>query len=131
MRRVYDFLKNAETYYLATIDEGTPRVRPFGTVNIFNDKLYIQTGKGKDVYNQILKNPRVEICAMLEGDWIRVNAELVLDDNIEAQEDMLNNYPHLRALYTTGAEGNTACFYMRNAEAVIASFTKPGEEILF
>ncbi len=131
MKKVYDFLKQANTYYIATMDGDQPRVRPFGTVCIFEDKLYIQTGKGKSVAEQIARNPKVELCAMKDGEWIRVSAELVEDDRTEAQEAMLNDYPSLRAMYTTGKEGNTIVYYLSGAKAVISSFTHEPEIIEF
>ena len=131
MKRVYDFLKEAGTYYLATMDGDQPRVRPFGTVNIFEDKLYIQTGKGKAVANQIAVNPKVEICAMKGDEWIRVAATLVEDDRVEAQESMLNSYPSLRAMYKTGSDGNTIVYYLKDAVATISSFSHAPIEIKF
>ena len=131
MKRVYDFLKQAETYYLATVEGNQPRVRPFGTVNIFEDKLYIQTGKGKAVANQIAANPKVEICAMKGDEWIRVAATLVEDDRVEAQESMLNAYPSLRAMYKTGPDGNTIVYYLKDASATISSFSHAPIEIKF
>ena len=131
MKRVYEFLKTAETYYLATVEGDQPRVRPFGTVNIFENKLYIQTGKSKNVAKQISSNPKVEICAMKGDEWIRVTGTLVLDERTEAQESMLNNYPSLRAMYTTGPNGNTAVFFFRDAVATICSFSHGPEVITF
>lgn len=131
MKRVYDFLKEAGTYYLATIDGDQSRVRPFGTVNIFEDKLYIQTGKGKSVAKQIANNPKVEICAMKGDEWIRVAATLVEDDRVEAQESMLNSYPSLRAMYKTGSDGNTIVYYLKDAVATISSFSHAPIEIKF
>lgn len=131
MKRVYEFLKTAETYYLATVEGDQPRVRPFGTVNIFENKLYIQTGKSKNVAKQISSNPKVEICAMKGDEWIRVTGTLVLDERTEAQESMLNNYPSLRAMYTTGPNGNTAVFFFRDAVATISSFSHVPEVITF
>ena len=78
---VCKFLKAAGTYYLATVDGDKPRVRPFGTAHIYNGKLYIQTGKKKAVSHQIAANPNVEICAMADGDWLRIEGELVEDDD--------------------------------------------------
>ena len=123
MKRVYDFLKAAETYYLATVEGDRPHVRPFGTVHIFEDKLYIQTGKGKKVAEQIAKNPKVELCAMKGDEWIRVAGTLVYDDRTEAQESMLDEYPSLRAMYKTGPDGNTAVYYFKDATATISSFS--------
>ena len=99
MKKVNDFLKDAGVYYLATVDGDKPRVRPFGTVNIFEDKLYIQTGKVKPVSKQIAANPNVEICAFKDGSWLRVSGELVLDDRFEAKKSMLDAYPELRRMY--------------------------------
>ncbi|MCD8011214.1 MAG: pyridoxamine 5'-phosphate oxidase family protein [Lachnospiraceae bacterium] len=129
MNRVYDFLKKAGTYYLATDDNGQPRVRPFGTIHVFEDKLYIQTGKTKDVAKQIAANPKVEICAMLGDEWIRLCGTLAIDDRKEAQESMLDAYPHLRNMYTTGPDGNTAVFYFKDGTATISSFSHEPEVI--
>ena len=96
MQRVVDFLKAANTYYLATVDGDQPRVRPFGTAHIFEGKLYIQTGKVKDVSKQIHANPKVEICAFHNGEWLRVAGELVEDDRVEARQSMLDAYPSLQ-----------------------------------
>ena len=123
MNRVYEFLKAAGTYYLATVDGDQPRVRPFGTIHIFEGKLYIQTGKSKNVAKQINAHPTAELCAMKGDEWIRVTGTLVLDDRIEAQESMLDEYPSLRAMYTTGPNGNTAVYYFKDATATISSFS--------
>ncbi len=131
MKKVYDFLKEAETYYLATVDGGQARVRPFGTVNIFEDKLYIQTGKGKAVNEQIKANGKAELCAMKGDEWIRVSGTLVADDRVEAGEAMLNAYPDLRNMYTTGENGNSVVYYFKDATAVISAFSHEPEIIKF
>ena len=130
MQEVYDFLKNAETYYLATMDGDQPRVRPFGTVDIFDGKLYIQTGKVKDVAKQIAANPKVEICAFKDGRWLRLSGELVEDDRREAKKHLLDNYPMLRHMYNED-DGNTLVLYFKNATAVFSSFTEAPRTICF
>ncbi len=130
MKTVYDFLKSAGTYYLATVDGDQPRVRPFGTVNIFEDKLYIQTGKVKDVSKQIHANPKVEICACLEADWLRVSGELVEDDRREARQSMLDAYPALQHMYSAD-DGNTEVFYFKDATATFSSFSKEPRIVKF
>ena len=130
MKRVYDFLKTAQTYYLATVEGNQPRVRPFGTVKIFEDKLYIQTGKIKPVSKQIAANPLVEICAFTNGEWLRVSGTLVEDDRLEAKKSMLDAYPELRGMYNEN-DGNTQVFYFKDATAVFSSFTKAPETITF
>lgn len=131
MKRVYDFLKAAGTYYLATVEGDQPRVRPFGTVHIYEGKLYIQTGKGKNVAKQIGTDPKVEVCAMKGDEWIRVTGTLVLDERTQAQESMLDEYPSLRAMYKTGPDGNTAVYYFKDATATISSFSHEPEIITF
>ena len=121
MKRVYDFLKKAGVYYLATVEGDQPRVRPFGTVNEFEGKLYIQTGKIKPVSRQLAANPKVEICAFCDGAWLRIACELVEDDRHEAKKSMLDAYPNLRGMYDEN-DGNTQVFYMKNATATISSF---------
>ena len=130
MKRVYDFLKKAEVYYLATVEGDQPRVRPFGTVNEFEGKLYIQTGKVKPTSHQLAANPKAEICAFTEGSWIRVACELVEDDRFEAKKSMLDAYPNLRGIYDEN-DGNTQVFYMRGATATICTFGKAPETIEF
>lgn len=123
MEEVYQFLKECGTYYLATAEGDQPRVRPFGTVDLFEGKLYIQTGLKKDCAKQMQKNPKVEICGMSKGKWIRVAGEAYLDERMEAQEHMLAAYPSLGKMYKAG-DGNTAVFYLKNVTATISSFTE-------
>ncbi|MCR5478855.1 MAG: pyridoxamine 5'-phosphate oxidase family protein [Ruminococcus sp.] len=130
MKEVYDFLKSAGTYYLATVEGDQPRVRPFGTVEIFEDKLYIQTGKSKDVSKQLAANPKAEICAFKDGTWLRVSGELVSDDRREAKAHMLDNYPELKGMYSAD-DDNTQVLYFKNATATFSSFTAPPRTINF
>jgi len=130
MKEVSEFLKKAGTYYLATADGDQPRVRPFGTAHIFENKLYIQTGKKKDVSKQMKKNPKIEICAMSGGQWIRIQALAVEDDRVEAKESMLEAYPNLKTMYSA-TDKNTQVLYLKNAVATIASFSGPPKVIKF
>ena len=122
MQEVYDFLKNAGTYFLATEDGDQARVRPFGTIDLFEDKLYIQTGKSKDVYKQIVANPKIELSACSGLDWVRVTATLVSDDRVEPKKHMLDNYPNLRAMYDEN-DDETIVLYLKDATATFASLT--------
>lgn len=130
MKKVYEFLKECGVYYLATADGDQPRVRPFGTILIFEDKLYLQMGKVKDVSKQLAKNPKAEICAFKDGVWLRVATELVEDDRAEARKAMLDAYPNLRAMYDEN-DGNTQVWYFKNAKATFSSFTAAPETVEF
>ncbi len=126
MERACKFLKEAQTYYLATVEGDQPRVRPFGTAHIFEGKLYIQTGKVKEVSKQLHANPKAEICAFKDGEWLRLAGELVEDDRREARASMLEAYPSLRGMYNED-DGNTEVFYIKNATATYSSFTHAPE----
>ncbi len=130
MEEVREFLKEARVYYLATVDNNKPKVRPFGTVEIFEGKLYIQTGKVKDVSKQIAKNPYVELCAFDNGKWIRVSGKLVRDERIEAKEYMLDQNPELKGMYKAD-DDNTEVLYSEEGVATIYSFTEPPRVIKF
>lgn len=130
MEEVYKFLKECGTYYIATVEGDQPRVRPFGTVDLFEGKLYIQTGKVKNVSKQIAINPKIEICAFNGKQWIRVEATAVNDDRIEAKQHMLDAYPMLQAMYKAD-DGNTQVLYLKDATATISSFTEAPKVIKF
>lgn len=126
MEKVCQFLKSAGVYYLATVEGDQPRVRPFGTAHIFEGKLYILTGKSKPVSRQLAANPKCEICAFKDGVWLRVAAELVDDDRVEARKSLLDEYTGLRNRYDEN-DGNTQVLYLKNAVATFSSFTAEPE----
>lgn len=128
MEEVYEFLKKCGTYYLATVENGRPKVRPFGTVDIYNGKLHIQTGKKKPVSKQIHENPWIEITAFDGNTWLRLSGRAIEDEDVKAQEHMLDNYPSLKRMYQAG-DGNTEVFAIEDGEAVFASFTAPAKTI--
>ena len=123
MKEIYDFLKECKVYYLATVDGNLPKVRPFGTAEIFEDKLYIQTGREKSVFKQIEKNPKVELCAFKDGRWLRLSGVLKRDGRVEAKKDMLDKNPDLRAMYDEN-DNNTEVLYFESGIATISSFTE-------
>jgi len=126
VERAAQFLKEAGTYYLATVEGDQPRVRPFGTAHVFEGKLYIQTGKIKPVSKQLHENPKAEICAFKGGEWLRLSGELVEDPRPEAKQSMLDAYPSLKRMYSAD-DGNTEVFYFKNATASFCSFTHEPE----
>lgn len=130
IERVCAFLEDAETYYLATVEGDQPRVRPFGTVLLYNDRLYIQTGKSKNVSKQLAANPKAELCAFKNGKWLRLAGELVNDDSREAKVAMLDKHPQLKSMYGPD-DDNTQVLYFRNASATFSSFTEAPETVSF
>ncbi len=130
MQEVYEFLKKCGVYYLATMEGDQPRVRPFGTVDIFEGRLYIQTGKSKAVSRQLQANPKAEICAFADGKWLRVAGTLVRDDRVEAKAHMLDGYPELKTMYSA-EDDNTEVLYFKDAAATFSSFTEAPRTVRF
>ena len=130
MEEVLKLLKDCGYYFIATIDGDKPRVRPFGTAEIFEGKLYIQTGKKKNVSKQIEANSNVEICAFKDGKWIRIQGKLIEDDRVEAKKDMLDKNLNLRSMYNEN-DDNTEVLYFEKGTAVISSFTEEPKIINF
>lgn len=123
MNETYEFLKKCGVFYLATVEGNQPRVRPFGAINLFENKIYLQTGKIKNVSKQIQANNRIEICGFVNGEWIRVSAKAVRDERLEAKISMLDNNPELKSMYKAEDE-NTEVLYLADATATISSFGK-------
>ena len=130
IEKVYYFLNDAQTFYLATVDGTKPRVRPFGAVLLRDGKLYLVTGKVKDVSRQIGENPFVEICAYMNGSWIRIAAELAEDDDHDVKVAMLEKMPSLKNMYSAD-DDNMQMFWLKDATATISSFTAEPEVISF
>jgi len=130
MKEVIDFLNEAQTFYIATMDGDQPRVRPFGVVNEFDGKLYIITGNKKKVFSQLMANPKVEISATVGGRWIRLECEMVRDDRREAKTSMLEAAPNLRSMYSED-DGVMEVLYMKNATATFYSFTEAPHTVTF
>ena len=130
IEKVYRFLDEAQTYYLATVEGDQPRVRPFGTALLYEGKLYIQTGRVKDVSKQLAANPKAEICAFHGGKWLRVAGELINDDDRAVKVAMLEKMPSLKAMYSAD-DDNTQVLYFKNATATFSSFTEPPETVTF
>ena len=130
IERVCEFLDTAQTYYLATVEGDQPRVRPFGTILLYNGRLYIETGKVKNVSKQLAANPKAEICAFNGGKWLRVAGELIDDADRTVKVAMLEKMPSLKAMYDPD-DGNMQMLYFKNATATFSSFTEAPETIEF
>jgi len=130
LERIYKFLEEAGTYYLATVEGDQPRVRAFGTVLLYEGKLYIQTGKIKAVSKQIKANPKVELCAFKDGKWLRLSGILERDERREVKKAMLDKMPTLRTMYNED-DGNTEVLYFKSGEATFSSFVAPSETVTF
>lgn len=132
VQEIRDYLHECGTFYIATVDGDQPRVRPFGVAEVYNGKLYIQTGKKKDVFKQMMANPKFEITAVKPSgsEWIRISGKLVNDDSRDAKAYVLDQNPSLKGMYSAD-DDNTAVLYITDGVAKFCSFTEPAKEIKF
>ena len=130
MKKAMEFLKSCGTFYLATVEDDQPRVRPFGAVCAFENRLYIITNNQKAVFDQMMKKPKIEISGMAGGKWIRLSAEAVRDTRREAKKAMLDENEGLRNMYNED-DGIVEVLYLKNAIASICSFTDAPESWTF
>ncbi|MDR0969947.1 MAG: pyridoxamine 5'-phosphate oxidase family protein [Lentimicrobiaceae bacterium] len=132
MKEVCEFLKQCGEYYIATVEGNQPRVRPFGTAAIFENKLYIQTGKRKNVAKQMMANPKIEICAFnkAKGETLRIEATVVPDERVEVKQFMLDEYPSLKSMYSA-TDDNTLVLYLTNVTARFHSFSGEARVVKF
>jgi len=132
MNEVQAYLKECGAFFIATVDGDQPRVRPFGVSEIIDGRLYIMTGKVKDVYKQMAKNGKFEICAMKPSgsEWMRLSGILVNDETLAVKEEFLNRNKGLKSMYKAD-DGNMAVLYITNATARFCSFSAPERKVNF
>lgn len=130
MKKVCEFLQKAKVFYVATVEEEQPRVRPFGIAHIIDGKLCVMTGKCKPVSKQIMKNPKVEVCACIGADWVRIAGKLIEDERMETRKAMLEAYPFMQKTYAAD-DGNMQVLYFEDAIATFDSFSGDHEVITF
>ena len=130
MKKVCEFLQKAKVFYVATAEKDQPRVRPFGIAHIIDGKLCVMTGKSKPVSKQIMENPKVEVCACIGADWVRIAGTLVEDDRMETRETMLEAYPFMKKTYAAD-DDNMQVLYFKDATATFDSFSGKHEVVTF
>ena len=132
VNKVFEFLQGSGTFYLATVEGDQPRVRPFGVSEIIDGRLYIMTGKVKDVFKQMAANGKFEICALKKSgsEWMRLSGNLVVDETLAVKEEFLNRNESLKSMYKAD-DDNMAVLYITNATARFCSFTAPERKVNF
>jgi uncharacterized pyridoxamine 5'-phosphate oxidase family protein len=132
LETVKNYLQECKTFYVATVDGDQPRVRPFGVAEVYNGRLYIMTGKKKDVFKQMVANPKFEITAVKPSgaEWIRVSGRLVSDDDVKAKEFLLDKNPSLKGMYSA-TDDNMAILYIVDGEARLCSFMVAEKKVKF
>ena len=132
MQEVQAFLKDCGAFFIATVDGDQPRVRPFGVSEIIDGRLYIMTGKVKDVFKQMAKNGKFEICALKKSgsEWMRISGTLINDETLSVKEEFLKRNPGLKSMYKAD-DGNMAVLYITNCTARFSSFSAPERTVNF
>ena len=132
MKEVQAYLKECGAFFIATVDGDQPRVRPFGVSEIIDGRLYIMTGKRKDVFKQMAANGKFEICALKPSgaEWMRLSGTLVNDETLAVKEEFLNRNEELKSMYRAD-DDNMAVLYIKDATARFCSFSAPERKVTF
>ena len=132
MKEVQAYLKECGAFFIPTTDGDQPHVRAFGVSEIINNRLYIMTGKVKDVYKQMAANGKFEICALKQSgsEWMRVTGTLVNDDDLAVKEEFLNRNESLKSMYKAD-DDNMAVLYITNGTARFCSFSGAERKVNF
>ncbi|MCP1225662.1 pyridoxamine 5'-phosphate oxidase family protein [Sebaldella sp. S0638] len=118
MEEVLEFLKNCRAFFVATIEEGKPKVRPFSFVMLHDQKLYFTTGNQKPFFEQIQKNPEIEICGLNQKmEWIRLSGRVIPDSRLEIKQKAFEESPFLKNNYKSVDSPVMECFYLTEAKA--------------
>ena len=127
--RIVRILKQAKTFFFATVDGDQPRVRPYNAVVEFDDKVYFYTNNHKSAFKQMMDSPKIELCALISEDrWIRVSGKIVFDYRAEAKKAMLDANPELKKMYSEN-DKIFEVFYLSNMAAAIHSLHERPEVI--
>ena len=132
MDEILEFMKANPTYFLATVDaEGNPQVRPFGTFSLIDGVFYIQTGRKKNVAQEIAAHPRLAICDFAQdgSQWLRLEADGYDVNDAVIEQKVLDEYPSLTRMYAAG-DGNCAAIRLENVTATFYSFTAEPRKVL-
>ncbi len=129
---IMTYLKDCGAFYLATVNQDQPRVRPFGAVEVINGKLYLVTGKAKNVFKQLVANPKFEICGLKKSgsEWIRISVKLMNDEDTKVKQEMLDKNPGLKNRYSA-TDNNMAVLYIEDGTATLNSFSGETKTVRF
>lgn len=131
IQKVSDFLANAGVFFLSTEDGDQPKCRPLGFQAVMGDKLYFGVGDFKDVYKQMQVNPKVEIVAMYQEGWLRYYGTAVFEPDDKLSEAVLEQAPHLKAIYNDETGYKLAIFHLEKATAEFRSIMNIEESYRF
>ena len=129
INKVFEFLQSAGTFYLATVEGDQPRVRPYGAMMLFEDRIYIMAFGQTNATHQLAANPKAEICAF-KGQTLRIECKLVEDNRPETQKALIEKMPVLKpALGENGEKG--VMYYLADAKATFFKMMEPVETVNF
>lgn len=129
--RLSNYLAKAGVFYLATIEGDQPKVRPLGFQMVVDDVLYFGVGDYKDVYKQLVKNPKLEICATIESEFVRYYGEAEFVDDENLVEEAFKVLPMMKKIYNERTGNKLKLFRVKNAVAEYRSMLNVEERIEF
>ena len=131
MSKVTDFLTEAGTVFLATADGDQPKLRPLGLHFELDDKVLFGIGDYKNVYKQLVANPKTEIVACKpDGHWLRYTGKAVFETDEKYAAAALEVMPQLKDIYNETTGFKMKVFHLEDATAVDIPMMGDGEDLL-
>ena len=130
LERIDQFLSECGVFFLATSDGDQPKCRPLGFHMLKDGKIYFGIGTFKDVYKQVTKNPKVEICACKGLNFMRYCGKAKFDDNPELSKQALEAMPMLKKIYNDETGYVLAMFSLEDAFAEFRELITLKEKII-
>ena len=129
INKVYSFLEEAKVFYLATDEGGQPRVRPYGAMLMFENKIYIMAFHKTNATKQIAVNPKAELCAF-KGKTLRISCTLIEDNRQAVKDAMTEKMPALKPVIGEKGE-NAVMYYLKDATATFFNMMEETESLTF
>jgi uncharacterized pyridoxamine 5'-phosphate oxidase family protein len=124
MEEVIKFLRENRLGFLASVDNGKPKVRPWGFMFEEKGKFYFCTNTTKDVYKQLKKTPYIEFsCTNKEfNTWLRLSGQITFSDDRKIKEKIFESNDPIKNMYKTPDNPIFTVFYVEHGTAAIGSF---------
>ena len=131
MSKINEFLNEAGVFFLATVDGDQPKIRPLGLHLEMDGKELFGIGDFKNVYKQMVKNPKIEIVASKpDGHWMRYTGTAVFETDGKYAEAALEAMPHLKSIYNEQTGNKMMMFHIENATCVDIAVMGDGESLI-
>ena len=119
MPSIMECLDQAGVFFLATTQDGKPRLRPISDHFLLDGRLMFCTGSQKAVCRQMRANPWVEISALAGDHWLRYSGRVVFETDPKYEAWWLENNPEARGIYNEETGWHVLFYHLEDAVALL------------